>query len=89
MPVVSNDALFDETSYLNQQTKEYEEYQATQALIRKMMAEDEQEFIAESAMVSKPEKSKPQESQQLGNKMDDFHINYKVINDDLEGKQLC
>ena len=89
MPVVSNDALFDETSYLNQQTKEYEEYQATQALIRKMMAEDEQEFIAESAMVSKPEKSKPQESQQLKNKMDDFYINYKVKNDDLEGKQLC
>lgn len=89
MPVESNDALFDQTSSLNQQTKEYEEYQATQALIRKMMAEDEQEFIAESAMVSKPEKSKPQESQQLGNKMEDFYINYKVIVDDLEGKQLC
>ena len=51
-----------------------------------MMAEDEQEFIAESAMVSKPEKSKPLESKQLGNKMEDFHINYNVINDDLEGK---
>ena len=83
MPVESNYAPFDQTS-IDQQTKEYEEYQATQALIRKMMAEDEQELIAESAIVSKP-----QESQQLGNKMDDFHINYKVIIDDLEGKQLC
>jgi hypothetical protein len=41
--------------------KEYEEYQATQALIRKLMVEDQQEFIAESAIV-KPEKSKPQAS---------------------------
>lgn len=88
MPVVSNDALLDQTSTLDQQTKEFEEYQATQALIRKMMAEDEQELIAESAMVSKAEKSKPVESQQSGDKMDDFHINYKVINDQLEGKQL-
>ena len=89
MPVVPNDALFDQTSFLDQQSKEYEEYQATQALIRKMMAEDEQDFIAESAMVSKPEKSKHQESQKLGNKIDDFHVNYKVMIDNLEGKQLC
>lgn len=88
MPGVSNDALFDQTSSLDQQMKEYEEYQATQALIRKLMVEDQQEFIAESAIL-KPEKSKPQASQQLGNKMDDFHVNYKVIVDDLEGKQLC
>lgn len=88
MPGVSDDALFDQTSSLDQQMKEYEEYQATQALIRKLMVEDQQEFIAESAIL-KPEKSKPQASQQLGNKMDDFHVNYKVIVDDLEGKQLC
>ena len=50
------------------------------------MAEDEQELINESIEVSKPEQSKPWESQQLGNKMDDFHIDYKVLIDDLEGK---
>ena len=50
------------------------------------MAEDEQELINESIEVSKPEQSKPWESQQVGNKMDDFHIAYKVLFDDLEGK---
>ena len=50
------------------------------------MAEDEQELINESIEVSKPEQSKPWESQQVGNKMDDFHIAYKVLQDDLEGK---